>query len=80
MSGTTLATLVHAIIGVCIIASVTVLLALHDLSESTAIALYGAAITLVSGSTLATLALKVPVPAERATSAQIVTATQPPQA
>ena len=80
MSSTTLATLTHAIIGISIIASVTVLLALHDLTESTAIALYGAAITLVSGSALATVALKVPAPVEQSSPVQAPSVHQMPQA
>ncbi len=60
MNGTTLAVLTHAIMGVIIIAAVTTLLALHDISEATAIALFTAAITLVGGSATALVALKVP--------------------
>ncbi len=60
MNGTTLAVLTHAIMGVIIIAAVTTLLALHDISESTAIAMFTAAITLVGGSATALVALKVP--------------------
>jgi hypothetical protein len=60
MKATTLSVIVDAVIAVSVIASVTVLLALHDLSESTAIALFGVAVTLVGGSAKALLALKVP--------------------
>ena len=60
MSTTSLTILAEAVIAVAVIAAVTVLLALHDLSEATAIALYGAAVALVSGTTKAQLALKVP--------------------
>lgn len=62
MNTTTLAVLTHAIMGLAIIAAVTTLLALHDISESTAIALFTAAITLVGGSATAAVALKVPTP------------------
>lgn len=62
MRTTTLAVLTHAVMGVVIVAAVTTLLALHDLSESTAIAMYTASISLVAGSATATVALKVPTP------------------
>ena len=62
MSSTTLAVIVHAIMGLAIVAAATTLLALGDLSESTAIALFTAAISLVGGSAMATVALKVPTP------------------
>lgn len=60
MSSTTLATIIHGLMGLAIVAAVTTLLALGDLSESTAIAMFTAAITLVGGSAMATVALKVP--------------------
>ena len=60
MNGTTLALLVHGIMGLAIIGAVTTLLALGDLSESTAIAMFTAAISLVGGSATAAIALKVP--------------------
>ena len=60
MNGTTIAVLTHAIMGLAIVAAVTTLLAMHDITESTAIALFTAAITLVSGSATAAVALKVP--------------------
>lgn len=60
MSSTTLATIIDGVIAVCVIAAATVLLALHDLSEATAIALFGVAVTLIGGSAKALLALKVP--------------------
>ncbi len=60
MSSTTLATLIHGLMGIIIVAAVTTLLALGDLTESTAIAMFTAAITLVGGSAIATVALKVP--------------------
>jgi len=46
--------------GIAIVAAGTVLLALGDLDSSTAIALFTAAIGLVGGSAMATVALKVP--------------------
>lgn len=67
MSSTTLATLIHGIMGLAIVAAVTTLLVLHDLTESTAIALFTAAISLVSGSAMATVALRVP-PAPRSST------------
>jgi hypothetical protein len=60
MNSTTLATVTHALIGLALIGAATVLLALHDVSESTAIALYTAAGALVTGSANTLLALKVP--------------------
>ena len=60
MSSTTLATVIHGIMGLCIVAAATTLLALGDLTESTAIALFTAAISLVGGSAMATVALQVP--------------------
>ncbi len=60
MSSTTLAVVTHAVMGIAIIAAVTTLLALGDISESTAIAMFTAAITLVGGSATALVALKVP--------------------
>ena len=61
MSTTTLNTLIHGIVAVAIIAAVTTLLALHDISEATAISLYGVAVVLVGGTLNTALALKVPV-------------------
>ena len=60
MNSTTLATVVHGIMGLAIIAAATTLLALHDVSETTAMALYAAAIGLIGGSATTALALKVP--------------------
>ena len=60
MSSTTLATVVHGIMGLAIVAAATTLLALGDLTESTAIALFTSAIALVGGSAMATIAMKVP--------------------
>lgn len=59
MKATTLSVIVDGVLALAIIAAGTVLLALHDLSESTALALFGVAITLVGGSAKALLALKV---------------------
>ncbi len=56
----TFATVVDAVIALAVIAASTVLLALHDISESTALALYGVSITLIGGSGKALLALRVP--------------------
>lgn len=63
MTSTTLATIIHAVIGVTIIAAATTLLALHDLDSTTAMALYAGAIGLVGGSAATALALKVPASA-----------------
>ena len=62
MPSTRLALVIDGFVAVVLIAAITTLLALHDLTESTAIALYGVAITLVGGSAKAVLALKVPAP------------------
>ncbi len=62
MNSTTLATIGHLIMGIVIIAAATVLLALHDVDESLAMALYAGAIGLVGGSLNTALALKVPAP------------------
>ena len=66
MTSTTLATLVDGIIAVSLIAAATVLLALDKLSEPTALAVYGVAITLVGGSAKALLALRVPTASQPA--------------
>lgn len=60
MTGTTLATIVHAVIGLSLVAAATVLLALHDIDSTTAMALYAGAIGLIGGSANTALALKVP--------------------
>ena len=60
MPSTTVAAVIDGVIALALIAAVTVLLALHDLSESTAISLYGVAVVLVGGSAKAALALRVP--------------------
>lgn len=62
MTSTTLAAVTHAIIGLALVVSATVLLALHDLDSTTAMALYTAAVGLISGSAATSLALKVPAP------------------
>lgn len=62
MAATTLATIIDGLIALALIAATTVLLALHDLSETTALALFGVAVTLIGGSAKALLALKVPAP------------------
>ena len=66
MSSATLASIIDGVIALALIAATTVLLALHDLSETTSLALYGVAITLVGGSAKALLALRVPAPAQAA--------------
>lgn len=64
MSSSTLVTIIHGVVAVAIIAAASVLLALHDLSESTTLAIYGAALALVTGTTNTLLALRVPAPAQ----------------
>ena len=66
MSSTTLVTLVHGIVAVAIVAAATVLLALHDVDSTTALALYGAALALVGGTTNTLLALRVPTTSQPA--------------
>lgn len=60
MNSTTLVTVTHGVVAVAIIAAGTVLLALHDVDSTTALALYGAALALVGGATNTLLALRVP--------------------
>ncbi len=60
MSSTTLASLIHGIIAITLVAAVTVLLALHDLTEVTAVALYGVALTAVGAATGIQLAKDIP--------------------
>lgn len=62
VDSTRLVTLTHGLIALAIITAATVLLALHDISEPTALALYGAGLALVGGATNTLLALKVPTP------------------
>ena len=72
MTPTTLVTLGHLTVALAIVAAATVLLALHDIDATTALALYGAALALVGGTTNTLLALKVPAdqqPAQPATPA-----------
>lgn len=62
MSATTLVTAIHGTVALAIVAAATTLLALHDVDSTTALALYGAAIALVGGTTNTLLALRVPPP------------------
>jgi uncharacterized membrane protein len=62
MNTTTLAAITHAIIGLALVVAATVLLALHDLDSTTAMALYAGAVGLIGGSAATSLALKVPAP------------------
>jgi hypothetical protein len=64
MSSTTLATVIHGVLGLSIVAAATVLLALHDIDSTTAMALYTAAIGLIGASANTALALKVPTPSQ----------------
>ena len=60
MSSTTLATIIHGVLGLAIIVAATVLLALGHISPTTGMALFAGAIGLVGGSAATALALKVP--------------------
>jgi hypothetical protein len=62
MTSTTWAALTHAVIGLALVVSATVLLALHDIDSTTAMALYAGAVGLIGGSANTALALKVPTP------------------
>lgn len=62
MNPTTLVTLIHGAVALAIVAAATVLLALHDVDSTTALALYGASLALVGGTTNTLLALRVPTP------------------
>lgn len=62
MSTSTLVTVTHGVVAVSIVAATTVLLSLHDVDATTALALFGAAIALVGGTTSTLLALRVPTP------------------
>lgn len=64
MPSTRLAVVIDGILALAIVAAATVLLALHDISESTALALFGVSVTLIGGSAKALLALKVPAPTQ----------------
>ena len=65
MAAETLVTIVHATVAVAIIAAATVLLALHDIDGTTAMALYTASLAAVGAGTGTALALKVPAPTQR---------------
>lgn len=69
MSQQTFGVLIDGLIALAIISAAATLLALHDVSESTAIALFGVAVTLIGGSAKALLALHVPTPARPAATA-----------
>lgn len=73
MDSTTLVTLIHGVVAVAIVTAATVLLALHDLDSTTALALYGAGIALVGGTTNTLLALKVPARSQTGTAASEAT-------
>lgn len=60
MNPTTLVTAIHGAVALAIVAAATVLLALHDVDSTTALALYGASLALVGGTTNTLLALRVP--------------------
>ncbi len=60
MSSTTIATITHGVLGFIVIAAGTTLLALHDITEATFLALVSTAIALITGSAATSLALKVP--------------------
>jgi hypothetical protein len=60
MNTNTLVTITHAVVAVSIIAAATVLLALHDIDSTTAMALYTAGLAAVGAGTSTALALKVP--------------------
>lgn len=62
MTATTLVTIIHGAVALAIVAAATVLLALHDVDSTTALALYGASLALVGGTTNTLLALRVPAP------------------
>lgn len=75
MQSTTLVTVVHAVVALGLIAASTVLLALHDIDGTTAMALYTAALAAIGTGTSTALALKVP-----ATSETVVPYTSTPPA
>lgn len=74
MQSSTLITLIHGVVALAIVAAATVLLTLHDVDATTALALFGAALALVGGTTSTLLALKVPA----APTAAAAAATAPP--
>jgi hypothetical protein len=59
MTTETIVTVIHGAVALAIVAAATVLLAMHDVDSTTALALYGAALALVGGTTNMLLALKV---------------------
>ena len=71
MASTTLVTLVPAVVAVAIIAAATVLLALHDIDGTTAMALYTASLGVIGAGTGTALALKVPAPGQTAAPTQV---------
>lgn len=64
MSNESITTLVDGVLALAIIASSAVLLALSKIDGTTALALFGVAITMAGGSAKALLALRVPVPSQ----------------
>jgi hypothetical protein len=62
MSSTTIATITHGVLGFAILVAGATLLSLHDLQETTFLALVSASIALITGSAATSLALKVPAP------------------
>ena len=60
MQTTTLVTVIHGVVAISLIAASTVLLALHDINPTTAMALYGTALAAIGAGTSTALALKVP--------------------
>jgi hypothetical protein len=67
MSSTTLVTVIHGVIAVAIVVASTVLLALHDIDSTTAMALYTASLATIGAATGTVLALKVPAPSDTST-------------
>lgn len=65
MQTTTLVTVIHGVVAVAIIAAATVLLCLHDIDGTTAMALYTAALAAVGAGTSTALALQVPTSSGR---------------
>jgi len=60
VSATTLSTMIHGVVAVVLIAAITTLLALHDLTEATAISLYGVALATIGAATGIQLAKEIP--------------------
>jgi len=67
MDATRLVTMIHGLVALAIIAAATTLLVLHDVDATTALALYGASLALVGGTTNTLLALHTPAPTPPAT-------------